>query len=267
MDLLIVQTLLLSFNTARLNVLIALVIAGLLVFYFIREAKKKGALYLRPISGLTAIEEAVGRATEMGKAVLYTTGLGKMERVATIASMNILGNVARKVASYGTPLIIPCYDPVVMAVAQEVVKESFAKEGKSEAYRPENIYFVTQSQFGYAAAVDGVMVREKPAANLFLGTFEAESLILAETGNSIGAIQIAGTDSTIQLSFFIVACDYTLIGEELFAASGYLSGDPKITGSIKAQDWLKVLITLAIILGVIFSTMGLDFWSNLFSLK
>jgi hypothetical protein len=154
-----------------------------------------------------------------------------------------------------------------MAVAQEVVKESFGKEGKSEAYRPDNIYFITQSQFGYAAAVDGVIVREKPAANLFLGTFEAESLILAETGNSIGAIQIAGTDSTIQLSFFIVACDYTLIGEELFAASGYLSGDPKVTGSIKAQDWLKVLITVLIGIGVIFSTVNLAFWQNLFGPK
>src|SRR4030067_895798 len=256
MVLTMVNNLLLSFNFSRLNVLIALVVSAILVFYFIREGKRKGKLFLRPISGLNAIDEAVGRATEMGKPVLYTTGLGKMERVATIASMNILGNVARKVASYGTPLIIPCYDPVVMAVAQEVVKESFAKEGKPEAYRPENIYYVTQSQFGYAAAGDGGMVREKPAANLFLGTFEAESLILAETGNSIGAIQIAGTDSTIQLSFFIVACDYTLIGEELFAASGYLSGEPKITGSIKAQDWLKVFITLAIILGGIFSTMG-----------
>jgi len=69
------------------------------------------------------------------------------------------------------------------------------------------------------------MLREKPATNLFFGTFEAESLILAETGNSIGAIQIAGTDSSIQMSFFVVACDYVLIGEELFAASGYLSQD------------------------------------------
>ncbi|MCI0532337.1 MAG: hypothetical protein L0Y74_10405, partial [candidate division Zixibacteria bacterium] len=229
---------------------------------------KRGAnLFLRPISGLSAVEQAVGRATEMGKPVLYTTGLGRMERVATIASMNILGNIARKIASYGTPLIIPCYDPVVMAVAQEVVKESYLKEGKPDAYRPENIYFVTQSQFGYAAAVDGIMVRDKPAANLFMGTFEAESLILAETGNSIGAIQIAGTDSTIQLAFFLVACDYTLIGEELFVASGYLSQDPQIIGSIKAQDWLKVTAVVCIILGVIFAWLGLDFWGNLFSLK
>jgi len=259
--------LLLSFNTSRLNVLVALLICAALVFYFIRQGKKRKGLFLRPISGLSAIEEAVGRATEMGRAVLYTTGLGKMERVATLASMNILGNLARKVASYGTPLIIPCYDPVVMAVAQEVVRESFAKEGKPDAYREENIYFVTQSQFGYAAAVDGIMTREKPAANLFLGTFEAESLILAETGNSIGAIQIAGTDSTIQLAFFIVACDYTLIGEELFAASGYLSRDPLVTGSIKAQDWLKVVIVILIVLGVVFSTLNLDFLSELLSVK
>jgi hypothetical protein len=259
--------LLLSFNFSRSNVLIALMICALLVFYFIRQGKKGGSLYLRPIPGLRAIEEAVGRATEMGKAILYTTGLGRMERVATIASLNILGNVARKVASYGTPLMIPCYDPVVAAVAQEVVRESFAKEGKSEAYRPDSIYFVTQSQFGYAAAVDGLLVRERPAANLFLGTFEAESLILAETGNSIGAIQIAGTDSTIQLAFFIVACDYTLIGEELFAASGYLSGDPLTVGSIKAQDWMKLLIAVLIAIGVVFSTLNLDFWTNLFYAK
>jgi len=156
---------------------------------------------------------------------------------------------------------------VVMAVAQEVVKESYLKEGKPDAYKPENIYFVTQSQFGYAAAVDGIMVRDKPAANLFMGTFEAESLILAETGNSIGAIQIAGTDSTIQLAFFLVACDYTLIGEELFVASGYLSQDPQIIGSIKAQDWLKVTAVVCIVLGVVLASLGLDFWGNLFSLK
>ena len=124
----------------------------------------------------------------------------------------------------------------------------------------------TYHQFGYVAYVDGLMVRQKPATNLFLGTFEAESLILAETGNSIGAVQIAGTDSTIQLAFFIVACDYTLIGEELFAASGYLTKDPMVLGSIKAQDWLKIFIIILIILGGVFTSLNLDFFANLFSI-
>jgi len=220
-------------------------------------------LKIRSIPGLEALDEAVGRATEMGKPILFSSGLGKMERVATMASMNILGSVAEKIALYNTPLIIPNYDPVVTTVAQEVVKESFTRAGHPESFNKENIYFVTQSQFGYVAAVDGIMMRERPATNLFLGTFEAESLILAETGNSIGALQIAGTDSTIQLSFFMVACDYTLIGEELFAASGYLTKDPLVLGSIKGQDFLKLIIALFLISGGILSTFGSNFLVNL----
>ena len=68
------------------------------------------------------------------------------------------------------------------------------------------------------------------------GLFYAESLILAETGNSVGAIQIAGTSEAAQLPFFVAACDYTLIGEELFAASAYLTGEPQQLGSLKGQD-------------------------------
>ena len=251
------------FDPQKTGLLVGILITVILVFGLIIYGRKKGTLKIRSIPGLEAMDEAVGRATEMGKPILFSSGLGKMERVATMASMNILGSVAEKIAEYNTPLIIPNYDPMVTTVAQEVVKESFARAGHPESFKPENIYFVTQSQFGYVAAVDGIMLREKPATNLFLGTFEAESLILAETGNSIGALQIAGTDSTIQLSFFIVACDYTLIGEEFFAASGYLTKDTMILGSIKGQDFLKLIIGVIILAGGILSTLGYGYLINL----
>jgi hypothetical protein len=241
-------------------------ISFLFILGLVLYGKGRKKLYIRPIAGLKAIDEAIGRATEMGKPILYSSGLGKMDRVATMASMNILGSVAEKTAEFRTPLIFPNYDPVVMTTAQEVVKEGYSKAGHPEAYNADNIFFVTQSQFGYAAAVDGIMTRQLPATNLFFGTFEAEALILAETGNSIGAVQIAGTDSTIQLSFFIVACDYTLIGEELFAASGYLTKDPQILGSIKGQDWLKALIVLLILIGGVAGILGYEQLMNFFGI-
>jgi hypothetical protein len=253
------------FNNQRLNVLLGVIVCFLFIFGFILYGKKKGGLYVRPIAGLQAVDNAIGRATEMGKPILYSSGLGKMERVATMASMNILSSVAEKTAEYNTPLIFPNYDPVVMATAQEVVFEAYSKAGHPEAFNPDDIFFVTQSQFGYAAAVDGVMTRQLPATNLFFGTFEAEALILAETGNSVGALQIAGTDSTIQLSFFIVACDYTLIGEELFVASGYLTKDPQVLGSIKGQDWLKAIIVLLILIGGIVGILGFTWFIKLFN--
>ncbi len=253
------------FNTERINVFLGTLICFLFIIGFIIYGKRGGKLFVRPIAGLQAVDNAIGRATEMGKPILYSSGLGKMERVATMASMNILSSVAEKTAEYNTPLIFPNYDPVVMATAQEVVFEAYSKAGHPEAFNPDNIFFVTQSQFGYAAAVDGIMTRQLPATNLFFGTFEAEALILAETGNSVGAFQIAGTDSTIQLSFFIVACDYTLIGEELFVASGYLTQDPQVLGSIKGQDMLKALVVFLILVGGIAGILGWDWIIRLFS--
>jgi len=252
------------YNTQRTNVLIGIIVTAVLVGWFIYLGRRGKSLYLRPIAGLLAMDEAIGRATEMGKPILYSSGRGKMERPASIASMNILGTVVEKVASYGTPLIFPNNDPVVTAVAQEVAREGYTKAGHPDLYNPENIYFVTDSQFGYAAAVDGIMLRERPATNLFFGTFEAESLILAETGNSIGAIQIAGTDSSIQMAFFIVACDYVLIGEELFAASGYLSGDPQVIGSLKGSDYLKVIVIALLVIGAILAMINQEWFINLF---
>ncbi|MGH7743072.1 MAG: DUF6754 domain-containing protein, partial [Candidatus Eiseniibacteriota bacterium] len=92
-----------------------------------------------------------------------------------------------------------------------------------------------------------------------------ESLLLAETGFANGAIQVAGTAQVAQLPFFVVACDYTLIGEELFAASAYLSGEPKLVGSLKGADMLKLAIMTTIIVGCLlesFHLHGLTVWMN-----
>jgi len=255
------------YNFERTNVLLGIILTGLIVAFFIIQGRRNRELYLRPIAGLIAVDEAIGRATEMGKPILYSSGRGGIQRPATIASMNILGSVAEKVARYGTPLIFPNNDPLVTAVAQEVVKEGYTKAGHADSYNPNNIYFVTDSQFGYAAAVDGIILRERPATNLFFGTFEAESLILAETGNSVGALQIAGTDSSIQMAFFIVSCDYVLIGEELFAASGYLSRDPQVVGTLKGSDLLKMIITVLLIVGSLLAIFGQSWFVNLLVTK
>jgi hypothetical protein len=118
------------------------------------------------------------------------------------------------------------------------------------------VYFVTNQQFAYVAGVNGVMLRERPATNLYMGKFYAESLILAETGVVAGSIQISGTDEISQIPFFVVACDYTLIGEELYAASAYLGKEPLLLGSLKAQDYAKAGVILLAIIGFVSLMLG-----------
>ncbi len=251
------------FHTGKIPLLIAMLLFSAAIVWNIYYARRGKEVFVRRIPGLEAVDEAIGRATEMGRSILYVLGLGSVSNVATIASMTILGQVARRTADYETPLRVPCNDPIVLNVVREMVKASYLDEGRPDAYNEDDIFFITESQFAYAAGVDGIMLREKPAAIFLQGTFFAESLILAETGNSIGAIQIAGTDSEHQLPFFISACDYTLIGEELYAASAYLSREPMLLGSLRGQDWGKVLIFSIIVLGVVLELAGVNWITTL----
>jgi hypothetical protein len=179
-----------------------------------------------------------------------------MDDVQTIAGITLLGRVAKVVADYDIRINMPVARSIVMTTARETIKEAYMGAGRPDAYNDDMVRYITDEQFGYVAAVDGIMVREKPATCFYLGAFFAESLILAETGNSIGAIQIAGTAMPAQLPFFVAACDYTLIGEELFAASAYLSNEPKQLGSLKGQDVGKFIAMVAIALGVLGITIS-----------
>ena len=245
-----------AFDPTKANVLVALVLLSALILYFIHHARRGRQLYVRPIAGLQSVHDAIGRATELGKPILYVSGIGGEGDVATIASMNILGCIAEKVADYDTELRVPCISPIVMTIEQELVKQGYTRAGRPENYREDNIFFVSDDQFAYATAVSAMMIREKPAANFFMGSFAAESLLLAEAGSSTGAIQIAGTDQATQIPFFIVACDYTIIGEELYAAGAYLSREPLLLGSLKGQDITKLVIMVAMATGIVLVTVG-----------
>ncbi len=252
------------FNGTRIPVLLYTIIFFGLTLFFINAAKKGMNLYVRPLAGIEAIDEAIGRATEMGRPILYVLGLGTASDIATIASFTILGRVSRRVAEYQTSILVPCYDPIVMTVAQETVKTGYADAGRPDSFIEDSVYFVTQAQFAYVAAVNGTMLREKPATNLYLGKFYAESLLLAETGVMSGSIQISGTDEIAQLPFFVVACDYTLIGEELYAASAYLGREPLLLGTLKAQDWFKGLVIISILGGIALRLLTSPEWVQKF---
>lgn len=243
------------FAWERKTVLFIILLLIVFVVYFTYHAQRQ-ELFIRRISGLSALEDAVGRATEMGRGVLYIPGIMDMDDIQTIAGVTIMGHVAKKTAEYDAAFYAPMTRSFVMSVAQEVVKQAYLEQGRLDAFRPDRINYLTDDQFGYVAGVGGIMMREKPAACFYLGTFYAESLILAETGNAVGAIQIAGTAEPSQIPFFVAACDYTLIGEELFAASAYLSKNPRDVGSLKGQDMLKLVIIFVTLIGTLLVTVS-----------
>ena len=252
------------FNKNNIPTLVATLIFGILVFYCFRLTKSGKDLFVRPIAGIEEIDNAIGRATEMGKPMLFVPGLSSIDDVATLAGLSILSHITKKAALYDTKIIVPCTDYIVLPIAQQIVKEAYSIAGRQDSYDVNDVFFVSGEQFAYVAGVNGIMIRQKTATNFYMGYFFAEALVMTETGNMTGAVQVAGTDAITQIPFFITTCDYTLIGEELYAASAYLSRDPMIMGTLKSQDYTKLIIIVCIFIGTILSTINVTGLINWF---
>ena len=245
-------------NGTRYSVLVTTVLFFVFVLYFYASAQAGKKPFVRRIAGIDAIEEAIGRATEIGRPVLFVPGVMDIDDIQTVAGLVILEGVAKLTAKYETPIRVPVTYPIPFTIAEEMVKSGYLHAGRADQYDPDSVRFISSEQFAYVAAVTGTMLRDRPAAHLFMGAFYAESLLLAETGFSTGAIQVAGTANVHQLPFFVVACDYTLIGEELYAASAYLSGEPKLVGSLKGGDLIKVVAIVVILLSCVLASLGVQ---------
>jgi hypothetical protein len=220
-----------------------------LILGFIATARRR-SLFIRRIPGLSAVEEAVGRAVEMGRPITFSLGLGGLD-VITLQALAIAIHVARLAIRYGSRVIVTMRNAAVYAVADEAMREAYAAERRPEAYNIDDVRFLSTEQFAYASAMVGLINRERAASNFMFGQFYAEALILAEAGYGVGAIQVAGTPSTTQIPFFIASCDYTIIGDEFYASSAYLTREPVLLGSLIGQDYGKILLLALICLGIL----------------
>lgn len=219
----------------------------LFVLVGIAMARSARGVTIRRIPGLDRIDEAVGRATETGRPVLMVPGLGTLDGIA-VQALTIFSSVVRTAARFGTPIRLLNYDGTVYAVAQEMVRDVYISEGIPEKFDPDSVRFVSDRQFAFAAGVAGTIQRERVAAAFFMGAFYAESIIMAENANVVGAIQVAATTQFIQTPFFVAACDYVLLGDEFYAASAYLGRQPVLLGSLVGVDWAKMLFMLFVVI-------------------
>jgi len=237
------------------------------VTYYMRRAKAGNISPVRRMAGIDAINEAVGRAVEMGRPVFCSHGISDMRNATygpqTIAGLSVLSFVAKQCVDLGARLIVPVRNTEVWPVATDIVETAYKMAGKADEFNVDDVAYLSGQQFGYSSNYLGMMMREKPGANIMVGAYWAESLQLAETGNRVGAMQVAGTANTHQIAFFVIATDYCLIGEEIFAAGAYVTEDPVFISSIAGQDFGRIVAVALMIIGTIMITMGIDALVNL----
>ena len=254
------------FIQGRVTAFFSLVFIAVAVFYYITRMHGGMKYPLRRLAALNAIDEAIGTATERGKPVFFSTGDGDVvasEGMEVLAGLDVLAYVSQKCANYNVKLIAATCMPNVHTITEEVVRDAYVNAGHADTYQPDSVQFLSDQQMAYCAASLDLMRKEKVAAAMLIGPFFRPGLIIADGAAELGAITIAGTGRMSQLPLFVASCDYVLLGEEMYAGSAYLTGNPTSIANIAGQDAAKIYAFALIVAGSILATFKVKFLADL----
>jgi len=244
--------------SGRLLGLILVAVIFVLTIYYLNAKKLP---YIRRVPALDAIEEAVGRSTEMGKPVVCSFGIGGFG-YWTIAGLSILGHVAKLCAETDTRLIVPTGGSqssyLTREVAVDIVKTQYILAGKPEAFREEDMPFLSGQQYAYTPGYIGILIRERPGATIMTGSHYSEAMNIAEISNLVGAITITAGCYTSNMAALACASDYIMLMDEQPAAGAYLSKDIGQLATLRVQDIYKVLAIVLVVIGLIAINAGSD---------
>jgi hypothetical protein len=237
------------------------------IAYLWNRGKQGIKPFLRTPDGVKGLDEAVGRATEMGRPVFFFPGRAGGGVTSTTAAISVLNYVVQQCAKQGTDLFIGVMPATTLPYVQEAVHAGCVIAGVPEAEESIRVEYLSDNLWAFIASYDGRMLREKAAANLIFGGMGADTLLYAETGARIGAFQVSGIQDTGNIHWPAAVCDYYMLPEELYVAGAILGGDVIEMNLMVAYDVLRVLsIALFLVVGLIVThALGWTDWTTLIS--
>lgn len=231
----------------------ALVILLLLLpalFFLASRVRAGKAGELRPLPQIEDLPGSVGRSAEAGQPLHVSVGVAGIAGSATAetwAGLAVLDELANEAAACDTPLVVTVADPTVLPVAQDILRRAYLRSGNPEGYDPTQVQFVAPFPLAYAAGVAGILERDPLTANIMIGSFGDEYLLMGEVGARRGLHQTAGAANPRALPFVYATADEPLVGEEIFAGSAYLARGPLQVASLLVEDWARWAILAAIV--------------------
>ncbi len=260
---------------------LALLLFFLPIFFFSYWAIKRGAkITLRPNASYANLKKLLAQAAETGQPFhlsLGTSGVSDSAAADTMAGLTVLEYLADRAAVSATPPIVTMADATALPIAQDILRRAYQRHGYPEEYDPARARFIApppmlgtnfspnptlyaagqKDAFAYAAGVMRLLTRGKLTANVMVGRFGDEFLLMSEAGVQKNVNQIGGTSAVRVLPFVYATIGSPLIGEEIYAAGAYLSDKPGHISSLVAQDALRWFLIVGLLFAILLRTLGL----------
>jgi hypothetical protein len=238
-----------------LNILIVFAILQIAL----RFVEARIPLKLRRMKAFEKLGSAVERSVEAGERVHLSLGTGSLigaESAPGLAGLALLRRVASATTMSDKPVVVSAGDGAMAILAQDTLRSAYQQAGQPRQFAAASGRVLGLTPFSYAAGLPPVLASEDVSVHLLLGSFGAEGALAAHFGNRQQAFVLGGTDDVPSQALLYATTDHPLIGEEAFAAGAYLDIGPFHIASLRAQDVLRMVIIVGILVGTVLMTIG-----------
>jgi hypothetical protein len=237
-----------------------LAVTGLCLFF--QVASSMGfRLPVRRAPILDRIDDAVGRATEMGGEVVGCTGTRQLHSARglhAVLAFDVCRYMAERCMKLDTPMTVYCGSGDHVPVAEDLMRTTAIAVGKPEAYAgPGTMVEYAEGFYASDEFLRSMLWSGQYKAMVDMGGSGAwASPATGMEARAADCTSIGGT-SDIHSSGLYVACfDYAAIGDECWALSAYLTRDPRQLGTLMGLDFAKLIIVAVIVWGVASISLG-----------
>lgn len=245
-------------NETQLALLLLLIIFIPVLYLSGRRVQKGNLPDLRPILAFNALQSVTARAIEAGRAVHVSLGLGSINSDVTadsLAGLSVLEYLADQSAATGVPPIVTMADPTLLPVTQDIIRRPYGADHDEASKASRQVRWIAPEPGAYAAGVMGILSGEPVDANVMIGAFGDEYLLMGEAANRRKITHIGGASDPSVIPFVFATADHTLMGEDMYAAGAYLTHKPWHVGSLLAQDFIRWAIVVVIVALVAVNTV------------
>jgi len=242
---------------------LALVLIGAIALSFFglggRRRKPKDVTVAPAFSNLA---NEVGRVAEEGASVHVALGNGSVlqeEGLASIAALQGLVALTELSAAYDTPPLVTTSDPGTLLIAENQLRDAYAKLGNLRNYRSGMVRYTAPDPVLYAAMAATLSSDEPVGTSIVLGAYDQEVSLLTHAARNKGAKLYGGatTPAGVAALYTDIADDQLAVGEKLFAGGAEVSERSAFWASLGAEDLLRWLVVAGIVVAAGASLLGL----------
>ncbi|MGC9522265.1 MAG: DUF6754 domain-containing protein [Anaerolineae bacterium] len=231
-----------------------------LALFSLQRRRESQEQHVTPV--FQAFEREVGRVAEEGAAIHVALGSGGLldeKGMVSVAALHGLSGMLELSAAYDTPPYITTGDATLFLLAENRLRDAYARLGDIRNYTAGSVRFVAPTPVLYAAMAATLSSDEALGTSISLGAFDQEVSLLTHAATRRGTTMFGGAVTAPGLAALYPDLDdqHLVMGEELFTAGAEILGRPTFWGGLKAENLLRWLVIVGIVAAIAASLLGI----------